>query len=352
MRRTIKLATLGLFRNTGLFEAVANSNWRKHRLLILCYHGISLEDEHLWRPQLYMQPELLEKRLETLRAMRCSVLPLGEALDRLQVGDLPPRSVAITFDDGTYDFYKQAYPLLQERKLPVTVYQTTYYAEHEFPIFNLICSYLLWKKRDKKVVAAQALGFSEPLNLGSEISRHKIVRSLIERSESEKMTGKDKNALAAELAKILGLDYAEIAAKRIVQLMNARELAEVSSNGVDIQLHTHRHRSPEDELAFSSEVEQNRDKIKKLTGKDANHFCYPSGIYRQEFVGWLEKERVVSATTCDGGLATRRSNRYLLPRLVDTSGRSQIEFESWLSGVGPILVLRRSASQKYIVREE
>ena len=130
---------------------MANSAWRRERLLILCYHGISLEDEHLWRPGLYMTAELLATRLETLRAMRCSVLPLGEALTRLRRGDLPPRSVAITFDDGTYDFYKQAYPLLKKHDFPATVYQTTYYTDHEIPVFNLTCSYLLWQRRGEQL---------------------------------------------------------------------------------------------------------------------------------------------------------------------------------------------------------
>ena len=54
MLRKAKLATLGLLRSAGAFELVANSKWRRERLLILCYHGISLEDEHQWRPALYM----------------------------------------------------------------------------------------------------------------------------------------------------------------------------------------------------------------------------------------------------------------------------------------------------------
>ena len=62
-----KLATLGLLRGVGALEAVANSKWRRSRLLILCYHGISLDDEHQWRPALYLPPELLEQRLQTLR---------------------------------------------------------------------------------------------------------------------------------------------------------------------------------------------------------------------------------------------------------------------------------------------
>ena len=55
--------------------------------------------------------------LKSLEAW-CSVLPLGEALQRLRSGDLPPRSVALTFDDGTYDFFKQAYPLLKSMVFP------------------------------------------------------------------------------------------------------------------------------------------------------------------------------------------------------------------------------------------
>ena len=352
MRRKIKLTALALLRSAGVFRLVANSSWRRQRLLILCYHGVSLEDEHLWRPQLYVQAELLQKRLEMLRSLDCSVLPLNEGLERLRSRDLPPRSVAITFDDGMHDFYKQAYPLLKKYDLPVTVYQTTYYTSQETPIFNLICSYMLWKRRGQQLTAPRDLGISEAMDLRTELRRHRVVRSLIEFSQRENLSGLQKNELAGRLAAKLGLDYAELAAKRILQLMNAREVAEVGSNGVDVQLHTHRHCTPKDETAFRREITENREKIQALTGRDARHFCYPGGVYQQEFVGWLKKEDVVSATTCDVGLADRHDNPYLLPRLLDTSARSQLEFESWLGGVGSLLVVHRAALQRYIVRDE
>src|SRR2546430_11607714 len=83
MRKQIRRSALHLLRNTGVFRLLRESEWRRQRLLILCYHGISLEDEHQWRPGLYMEPKTLEQRLRILRTGDYNVLPLGEALQRL-----------------------------------------------------------------------------------------------------------------------------------------------------------------------------------------------------------------------------------------------------------------------------
>jgi peptidoglycan/xylan/chitin deacetylase (PgdA/CDA1 family) len=351
MLRSLKIAALRLLRGGGVFELVADSRWRQQRLLILCYHGTSLEDEHLWRPALYMSQESLKSRLAFLKQGRYSVLPLGEALERLRAGSLPARSVALTFDDGTYDFYRQARPLLQKYGFPATVYLTTYYALCERPVFNLICSYMLWKRRGEVLANTQEIGLLEPLDLRTESGRHRVVRSLIDLAEREEMTGVRKDDLAARLAHFLGIDYAALNAKRILQLMNAREIQEVAQNGIDIQLHTHRHRMPEDEALFSREIRENRAHILELASARAVHFCYPGGVYQPEFLPWLRAEQVISATTCDAGLCTGRSESLLLPRFVDNHSRTQVEFESWAAGVGDVLAFRRAATQKYVPRD-
>ena len=56
-------------RTCGAYSAFKYSNWRKQRLLIIGYHGISLQDEHAWRPGLYMSPDQFAGRLETISRM-------------------------------------------------------------------------------------------------------------------------------------------------------------------------------------------------------------------------------------------------------------------------------------------
>ncbi len=58
-----------------------------------------------------------------LRFLRehCNVLPLSEALSRLQDGKIPSRSVVLIIDDATRGFYERGWPLLAEAEIPFTL---------------------------------------------------------------------------------------------------------------------------------------------------------------------------------------------------------------------------------------
>lgn len=348
MRRQLRRAALATLKTFGAFDIVRNSAWRRQRLLILCYHGIALDDEDQWRPHLYISPDTFERRLNILQSGKYSVLSLTEALERLHKNDLPPRSVVLTFDDGTYDFYALAYPRLKQRGFPATVYLTTYYSEAQLPIFNLICSYMLWRERNQGSVDLKEFGVQLPIALAALESRENAVNEITQWAERDNLSGQQKDQVAARIAERLHIDYEDLRGRRILQLMNRGEVAELASQGVDFQLHTHRHRTPEDEHLFRREIRDNRERIAAIIpGAARKHFCYPIGAWRPEFVGWLQKEGIASATTCDTGFATAKSNPLLLPRFVDTSARTDLEFESWLDGVGHFLSRRRRARHAY-----
>ena len=340
----VKRRVLGASSRLGLLSGVRDSAWRRRRLLILCYHSVAIDDEHEWSGTYSMSPALLESRLRMLRDGGYNVLPLDDAVGRLYAGTLPPRSVALTFDDGMFDFRARALPLLQQYGFPATVYLTTYYSDYNKPIFGLLCSYLLWRARQRAPQPDVAPLFGERLhwNLSDAGGRARAHREILAYADQEQMSLPERSALAERLADLLGDDYDAIRAKRILTVMTRDEAAEVARDGIAVELHTHRHRTPNDHTLFLREIRENRERIEQIRDGTPRHFCYPSGIYRSEFLPWLREAGITTATTCDPGLASPRSEPLLLPRLVDTSFLSPLDVEGWLTGMSAFFLPRKA----------
>ena len=341
MLKTLKQATLGTLKTSGVFRLVENSRWRQSRLLILAYHGISLDDEHQWDPSLYMTPDCFRRRMQLLKDSNCTVLPLADAVRSLYKQDLPERCVALTFDDGTYDFCEAAQPILREFGFPVTVYLTTYYSHYPKPVFDGICSYLLWKGRSSQLDFKEITGQEIKVNLSDDGLRASAFDQLRKFATDRKLSAEEKDSITASIAAQLKIDYDTLRGKRLIQILSPDEVSTLALEGVDIQLHTHRHRVPSERSLFMREIDDNRKSIQEMTGSFASHFCYPSGVYDRAFLPWLEEAGIVSATTCELGFASPDSHPLLLPRLLDTSGLSDIEFEGWLTGISAALPRRK-----------
>jgi peptidoglycan/xylan/chitin deacetylase (PgdA/CDA1 family) len=334
--RTAKLATLELGKSVGVFDALKRSEWRKNQLLILGYHGVSQADEHLWNPRLYISPEYFRSRMNLLNAYGCNVLPLADALQSLWTKTLPPCSVVLTFDDGFCDLYSQALPILKEFGWSATVYLTSYYAFYNRPVFDVMCSYLLWKGRGAVVDASELIDQKQVWDLRNDSGRSAAALAVRKFARDARYSAKEKDKLLTALASRLSIDYESILSKRILHLLNKEEVAQLAASGVDIQLHTHRHYSPNHRESFLCELEENRSFIKQIA-KIPRHFCYPNGHYEADKDAWLRESDVSSATTCEPGLASNYSNPYRLPRLVDSSSMEFVELEGWISGFSKFL---------------
>ena len=337
MLKQSKLAVLRLAEASGISSFLSSSPWRRRRLLILCYHGVSAYDEHEWGG-LYISKETFRRRMELIAQARCSVLPLSEGLERLNEGTLPDRAVVITFDDGFHDFSSVAFPILSSFGYPVTLYLTTYYVDFNRPVFDPMCSYLLWKGRGRKELEWPDL-FPAPVTLDA-VGRKSAAFAIRQFAMSRQLSGREKDKLLAALAARLNIDYSELCGKRVMHLLTPAEATELANRGVDLQYHTHRHRVYRSRERMFSELEDNRRWITKFAAREPRHFCYTAGFYLPEYPGYLKDYGMLSATTCRPGLCTHANNPFLLPRLVDTTGLSELEFRAWLSGTADLLPRR------------
>ncbi len=332
--KSCKRAAFLTLKGTGTMALLRNSAWRTARLPILCYHGIAIDDEHHWDPTLFMSTSTFERRLRFLRDGGYNVVTLSEGLLRLREGRLEPKTVVMTFDDGNHDFFTRALPALKRFGFPATVYLTTYYCDFRAPVFSVYCSYLLWKGGTHSMeVAGRMFGAQLPLDFTTPAGRGHVLAAINQRAAERGWTAEDKAEIGRELAAQLKLDATAISRAGILQLMTPAEVAECGASGIEIELHTHRHRTPNDEALFRREIRDNRQRILQITGRNPTHFCYPSGVCAPEFLPWLRGEGVESATTCKIGIATQESEALLLPRVVDTSDLNDTEFEAAVSGI-------------------
>jgi peptidoglycan/xylan/chitin deacetylase (PgdA/CDA1 family) len=333
-----------VFKWTGCFHLARLSTRRGLR--ILAYHGFATGDELQFVPLLFMNPAVFRERMQYLVRHGYPVLPLDEAVERLGNGTLPAAATVVTFDDGFDSIRKMALPVLKDLGLPGTVYVTTYYCLKRTPIFRLVIQYMLWKTSKKELeLTGLAIGEAGKAYFPDPTSANEVAWRLIRFGEAQ-MDEVQRVRLCEELGRRLGVNYAEIVARRFLTLMSDEEIRETSETGVDIQLHTHRHVLPLEAELVRKEIEDNRMFLEPLTGRRLSHFCYPSGIHHPDHLRPLAEAGVVSGTTCDPGLNYADTPPLTLHRFVDDDDVSWIEFEAEMSGFSDLLRKARSRWQQ------
>ena len=87
---------------------------------VLMYHSIDHNDRV---SKLSVSPESFRRQMEFLRAHHYNIVDLETIQRYMQRKEkVPPKTVAITFDDGFYNNYQNAFPVLKEFKIPATMF--------------------------------------------------------------------------------------------------------------------------------------------------------------------------------------------------------------------------------------
>lgn len=98
-------------------------------VVILAYHHVALDTP----ASTSINPGLFTEQMDLLEEKDYKVLSLEEVLWRLGKGKpFPGNSVALTFDDAYVSVYENAWPILQKRGWPFTVFVSTDYIDRRF----------------------------------------------------------------------------------------------------------------------------------------------------------------------------------------------------------------------------
>ena len=88
-------------------------------IAILCYHDLSDDPA---RKNYTIPPEQFRRQLRQFREAGWAFLSLGELLSRKdRLGELPPKTLVVTFDDAYRSFFEKALPILKEEGVKATV---------------------------------------------------------------------------------------------------------------------------------------------------------------------------------------------------------------------------------------
>jgi len=303
-------------------------------LRILAYHGAALDDEDRYSPGLFMSESTFARRMQFLADRGYRVLGLDEGLRALARGDLPELATVITIDDGWYGTCRTMAPILKSHGFPATFYVSTYYVESQTQVFNVAVGYVLWKSIDRRKLDVSRLSpdLAGTFDLADTRQRHAAHDAIVGHGESLG-SARARQDLLRRLCEHVDVDWPTIREKRMFAFATSEELRSLSAMGIDLQLHTHRHRFPSgDGQVASDEIDENRRALGKSASGPFEHFCYPSGIYDQSQFALLQAKGIRSATTTENGLARSTSLRFALPRFLDSERVTPIEFEAELSG--------------------
>lgn len=317
----------------GLFKL---SKWMtRNSLKIICYHGVAIEDEAEWSPTMYIKKETINKRFRYLKENNYEVISLNQAIKNKQANQEKNHAIVLTYDDGQSNFYSQCFPLLKEYSYPATVYVNTLFIENEALIFRHAFKYFFWKS------TALSFDFSDkdfPIK-----KLHKNARNFSSDIEKififveKKYSFLEQKELLIELYTKYHLSLDFLINKKAFFTVTEDELRELEKSAISVDLHTHTHSMLISAFECEKEIVKNKAALKRILNKNEFHFCYPSGIWSKDLWPVLEKENILSATTCEGQFNFKDRHLYELNRIMDSENLSDIEFEAEVSGMAPFL---------------
>lgn len=276
------------------------------RLSILIYHRVMAAVDPL-RPD-EVDARRFEAHLAAL-ADHFNVLPLGEAIGRLQSNSLPPRAACITFDDGYADNADVALPRLKRFGFNATFFIATGYLDGG----------CMWNDALIEMIRAVPGPWLDLSRFG--LDRHRVD------------SVDDRLRTAFSLIGALKYLTPEVRQHRVAQLLDATSVKQpgdlmmtsaqvraLGQAGMTVGGHTVTHPilNVLKESCARKEIAEGREALQHLTGQRIDLFAYPNGVPRRDYqavhVKMVKDIGFRSAVSTAWGTARAGSDSYQLPR--------------------------------------
>ncbi len=314
--KKLKLRALAAsaLQTSGVTSALQRSSavpWR-----ILTYHRVTYPENQPVpvQPGMYVRPETFRLHLKYLTTS-CRVVPLEDLIKSVLANEtIPPKTVALTFDDGWLDNHKDAFPLLKEFDAPATIFlATAFIGTYDY----------FWTDRVSQTISAlqEADSYREQvLTLIQErfpphASIRDAVQRLVKARDSDEfpesldnivetlksMSPRDRKQVVDELFK-LAKEFTKMKSERL--FMNWAEVAEMSKANVSFGSHSHHHHRLTElsEAQLKDELLDSYQCLKANNLEISSAFCYPGGYLSEQ------TQKALSARGIRCALSTRTSS--------------------------------------------
>lgn len=277
------------------------------RLSVLIFHRVLAEPDPIFPGE--MHAARFEQLLDVL-AEAFEVLPLGQAVQLQSLAQLPPRALAITFDDGYADNAEIALPLLQKHGLCATFFVATGFLDGGRMFNDSVIETLRRSKSQQIDLSAFGGGVR---SLASAAERCTAIEAVLEHVKYLSLAGREE-ALATLHASagspVLPTDL----------MMRSQQVQQLHQAGMEIGGHTVRH--PILQVLGDEEAEQEisagRERLQDLIQAPVELFAYPNGKpgrdYDKRDVEIVRRLGFKAAVSTAVGVATPDSDRFQLPR--------------------------------------
>lgn len=239
------------------------------------------------------------------------VLPLPDAVTRLQECDLPERAAAITFDDGYADNETVAAPVLKRHGLPATFFVASGFLDGGVMWNDVVVESVRRTELGRLDLRGMALPF-QSLALEGLPARRSAIDNLI--AHAKYLPPAERERFVGEVS-----SRAEVPIP-VDLMMTSPQVIELHRQGFEIGGHTVTHPILA-KLSTSearTEIETGKRALEALTGAPVRLFAYPNGRpgvdYTAESIEVVRGAGFEAAVSTAWGACTFMSDRFQLPR--------------------------------------